>query len=358
MAEDEEKQKSQRIVLLNSLVSRSTCRAQGQTPPTAYGSDLMKVIEDRWKKGWAVEYYGADKDHEHDDDDDKRIKNGQGTDYVRLRDLKFDETKDHIYATALFEYLDTTVSKFAVVNYTTFEGHEISGKTHDRGAVTAHVVARFPKGHLHDDGKYRCTIESVHGVTRGDIEMLLCRQLRRYAKSEQLMFTGENKKGKKQDYRYTPKLELFADVGRKLDVAVSGTGELSGMLFTKRHDKQSTGTQQAVAHQDFLADVRIYVGANQGPPTPAAKLGWAEKIQSYYRNLGYTTKVYFRHASGGIVSGDLHKSVNAAADLLMCQRTHVFLEKPPKNWVAAIEPEIAANMRTLVDEEELWEHLK
>jgi hypothetical protein len=355
MADDSNKQ-HQRIILLNTLVSRSTTHARSHTPPTDRGGDLLQILEDRRSKGWALEYCGKIKDVETDEDDDlKRIKAGQGHDYIRLCKLTFLESGDFEYATGLVEYLDTTVSKFAVVDYQTFEGHELTGKQRERGAVTAHFMARMPKESVHDDGKYRCVIEVVNGITRSDIEMLVCRQLRRFAKASSLTFTGE-KKGKPHEYRYTPKLELFADVGRKLDVAVSGEGQLSGMLFTKRKEKQSTADKTAVAHEDFLADVKVYVGASQGPLDPQEKLGWAERIQADFRLRGYDTKVYFRHANGGLSTGELHKSVTAATDLLMCQREHILLEEPPKNWVSDIQPDVAAKMREILDKDSLWLH--
>ena len=292
MADEKQKDQHQRIILLNTLVSRSVTRSRDHTAPTDRGIDPLQVLADRHTKGWVLEYCGAVKDADTPDEDDdaKRIKAGEGRDYIRLCELTFEETADFYYATGLVEYLDATVSKFAVVDFHTFQGHEISGKARERGACTAHFLVRMPKENVNDHGKYRCAIEAVHGITRSDIEMLLCRQLRRYAKSVSLSFPGENKKGKSQEYRYTPKLELFSDVGRKLDVAISGQGELSGLLFTKRHDKQSTAGQTAVKHEDFIADVRIFVGANQGPANPAEKLNWAERIQSDFRLRGYETK--------------------------------------------------------------------
>lgn len=353
---DNPKAEHQRIVLLNTLVSRSTTHARNHIPPTDKGSDLLRILEDRRLKGWALEYCGRIKDVELDEEDEaKRIKDGQGHDYIRLCKLVFEDSGDFEYVTGLVEYLDTTVSKFAVVDYQTLQGHELTGKQRERGAVTAHFMVRIPKEDVHDDGKYRCAIEVVNGITRSDIEMLLCRQLRRFAKATSLTFTGE-RKGKPHEYKYTPKLELFADVGRKLDVAVSGEGQLSGMLFTKRKEKQSTADKTDVAHEDFLADVKVFVGANQGPPDPQEKLNWAERIQTDFRLRGYDTKVYFRHANGGLSTGELHKSVSAATDLLMCQREHISLAEPPKNWAPDIQSEIAAKMREILDKSSLWLH--
>lgn len=347
----------QRIILLNTLLSRSTTRVRNQIAPAERGIDLLKVLEARRTKKWAVEYFGADEE----DDEEKRIEAGKGHDYIRLCHLRFEETKDYDYVTGLVEFMDASISKFAVVDYETFKGHEISGeKSSERGATAAHIVVRLPKDHLHDSGEYRCAVEAVHGITRSDIEVLFCRQLRRDADYLGLTFTAEVRKGlkvEKRDYRYTPRLELVADVGRSL-ATISGSGDLYGMIFTKRRDKQSTAGPVAAAHEDFVADVRIYVGANQGPPNPQDRLNWAERIQNDFSLRGFDTKILFRHANGGVVSGDVHKSVNAAADLLMCQREHISLEKQPKSWVSTIQSEIADKMRAIVDEDALWERRK
>ena len=55
-----------------------------------------------------------------------------------------------------------------------------------------------------------------------------------------------------------------------------------------------------------------------------------------------------------MTSGDLHKSVNAAADILMCQREHISLKEPPKNWVATVDPVISGHMREILDKDALW----
>ena len=52
-----------------------------------------------------------------------------------------------------------------------------------------------------------------------------------------------------KEYRYNPRLELFADIGRRIDFALSGGRELAHMTFTKRAEKTSIGRH----HQSYLA---------------------------------------------------------------------------------------------------------
>lgn len=344
-----------RIILLNTMISRSTTRAKMYDAPIVPAFDLFKVLEARRKKGIAVEYFGAD-DH---DDDVARMAAGAGHDYVRLCHLRLDndEAEDYLYVTGLVEYLDSTTQSFPVADFETFQGHEITGNKRDRGVTACHFVVRLPRVDEYQDGKYRCAIEAVHGITRKDIEALLCRQLRRYASEDELSFDEVVRiKGRDvvKSYRYTPRLDLAADVGRKLDTALKGTGELSSMIFTKRHEKETTGAGSAVEHEEFLADIEVRVSASQGPANPEDRLSWAEKIQAKYRQLGYDSKIYFRHVNGGFFSGEVHKAIAGAADLLMCQREHISLAKPPKKWVATIQSEIAEKMRELVDNDALW----
>ena len=97
------------------------------------------------------------------------------------------------------------------------------GADEERGALSAHVVVRLPI-EQYDDGSYRCAIEAVHSIPRRVIENFLCRQLRRQAAADELEFSVKQfgKKGKivERNYRYYPRLELFADIGRKIDFAL------------------------------------------------------------------------------------------------------------------------------------------
>ena len=96
-------------------------------------------------------------------------------------------------------------------------------------------------------------IEAVHSIPRRVIEKVLCRQLRRQAAADELEFSVKQfgKKGKivERNYRYYPQLELFADIGRKIDFALWGGRELAHMTFTKRSEKQ-IGKPTSLEHKD------------------------------------------------------------------------------------------------------------
>jgi hypothetical protein len=171
----------------------------------------------------------------------------------------------------LFEFVDASKRSFSVVDMGKLTGREISGESEERGSLSAHVVVRLPIKQ-YDDGSYRCAIEVTPHITRSAIEQFLCRQLRRQASADELTFTAEvsDKKGGviEKRYRYNPRLELFADIGRKLDFALSGGRELTHMTFTKRSEKKSIGKPTAVDHRDIVADVEFKVAAKQGPRRP------------------------------------------------------------------------------------------
>src|SRR5580698_4514067 len=185
MADEE---KHDRIVLLNTMLSYSTSRAPSSVDAPVLGAlESLKAIDARRKKGWAVEFIGMDEKTLHDDKDGKkdtrneeeyeaaRFKAGAGHHFVRLRALRLEDTDDYVYATLLIEAIDMNDRTFAVVNTETFDGREISAEGKERGSAAAHVVVRIPQHGAHDDGKYRCAIETVHPITRTDIATLLNR---------------------------------------------------------------------------------------------------------------------------------------------------------------------------------------
>jgi len=360
---------NQRIVLLNTMISRSTTRARDHDPPTIGALECLNILESRRKKKWAVEFFGVDEratsggnneEQNAAELEDARLKQGEGHDCIRLRHMRLEEVGEFVYATLLVESIDVNARSFPVVHMETYDGREISGETKERGASTAHIVVRIPKQGIYDDGKYRCAIESVHPITRAEIETLLCRQLRRHSDGEEWTFTVHVNKGKKSEqknYRYTPRLELNADVGRGLNVGVEDRIP-THMVFIKRAEKQTIGKGTAIDHEEFLADVQLRISASQGPADPADRRTWMQQIQDWYRQRDYEVRLYFRHANGGIIGGDVHKAIAGAADLLMCSREHISLTKPPKRWVSTINGEIATALRELVDRDELWEHAK
>ncbi len=350
----------QRFVLLNRLVSRSSTRArQEHHLPTHGAEELLRLVEARLQAGLAVEFLNC-VDHR---DETVRIANGQGHDFIRMRQIAFSEGERARYATLLIEHVDSRVRSFPVVHTVTYRGRELAGDDEERGASASHLVVRLPLSGAYDDGAYRCAIEAVPGgVTRGLIETSLCRQLRRHCTAEGWTFSAttydRRKKPKTQEYKYHPKLELHADVGRKLGEIVAGGRTLTHMLFTKRSEKQSIGEPTSVKHQDFLADIEIKVSAKQAPADPEEKAGWLASIRQTYEERGFETKLYYRYAQGGLLAGSLHHDVAGATDLLICPKEIIFLTEQPKRWRDTICPEISAQMMALVDRETLWERAR
>ena len=76
----------QRIVLLNRLITRSVTRAPEPIKTPAHGAlDLLKIIEKRREKKTAIEFIdGLD-----DDNEVTRAKNGEGCNFLRLRQCRF-----------------------------------------------------------------------------------------------------------------------------------------------------------------------------------------------------------------------------------------------------------------------------
>jgi hypothetical protein len=353
----------QRFVLLNRLVSRSTSHApEEHRPPFLSAAEALEVIDQRRKKGWAIEYFGL---HESAADsergDDARIKRGKGHDFLWLRQLRFEEKAAWRFAILLFEFVDQSKRSFSVVDTLKLTGREISGENDERGSRSAHVVIRFPIKQ-YDDGSYRCAIEVAHSITRGDIENFFCRQLRRQSSADESTFSARSvdKKGKAIDktYRFTPRLELFSDIGRKLDFALSGGRELSYMTFTRRSERRSIGKSTAVMHEDVIADVEYKVSAKQGPDDPKERLRWLGNVRSHFESIGYESRMYYRNLGGGILSGQVHQALAGATDLVMCQKELISLTRSPKDWYREIDPEIADQLVALANADQLWERTK
>ena len=362
-----------RIVLLNTMLSFSTGRAGSHEPPTLGALESLKMLDARRKKGSAVEFIGLDekplgkfKDSEQSEQEWEaaRLKFGAGHDFVRLSAMRFHESEEddgYVYATLLVETADAKSRTFAVVNVDSFEGREITADAKERGSASAHIVVRIPKDGISDTGKYRCAIETVHPITRSEIEALLCRQLRRAADTGNLTFPvkAEKKEGgfETKNYRFNPRLELVADVGRRLSAGAAG-GILSHIVVTKRSEKLTVGKGTVTDHEEVEADIHFTISGSQGPDDPGQRRTWATGVADWLRGQGHEVKFYFRHANGRIEGGALHKAIAGATDLLMCPRTQITLKKAPKTWVSSINSEVETALRELVDRDELWERSK
>jgi len=353
----------QRFVLLNRLVSRSATRApEEHKPPMIPGAQLLEAIERRRSSGSAIEFLGlVETERDAEKGDKARIRSGKGHDFILLRQMKFEERSPWKFATLLLEFVDESRRSFSVVHTQNLTGREIAGADEERGSRSTHMVVRLPIKQ-YDDGSYRCAIEVAHSIPRNAIEHFLCRQLRRQAAQDGLTFgvklAGKKGKSVEREYRYNPKLELFADIGRKIDFALSGGRELAHMTFTKRSEKQSIGKPTTVAHQDLYADVELKVSAKQGPEGPAERIAWLSAVRSAYEMRGYETRMYYRHLNGGILSGQVHHALAGATDLVMCQKELISLKREPKEWYPKIDNEINEQMITLLSTDDLWERTK
>ncbi|NIX75199.1 hypothetical protein [Microvirga terricola] len=348
---------NQRFVILNRLVSRSKTRApQEHHAPTLGLLELAQILDMRRKNGWAIEYLNS-----LDDDDEKvRASNGQGHDFIWLRDLSLQITPEATYVIFLIEFVDQRQKSFSVVHTKNLMGRDIAGVAEERGASSAHVVVRVPSGDAYEDGSYRCAIESVpSGVSRKLLEIFLCRQLRRYAKATELTFSvtthKRGKKPKEVSYRYSPQIQLMADVGRKLGALATQQRTLSQMVFTKRSEKKTIAGATDVIHQDILTDIEVRVSAKQAPADSEEKRSWISSIIQTFEMQGYDTKLYYRHIGGGLIAGEIHQDLDGAADLLICPKEIIFLSQTPRRWHSTVCGETVAQMKALVDRDALWE---
>jgi hypothetical protein len=138
----------------------------------------------------------------------------------------------------------------------------------------------------------------------------------------------------------------------------AGTGgkELSQMTFSKRSEKQSIGGKDHVKEHELFADVELRINAKQGPADPKERASWLTGVRSYFEERGYVTKLTYRHlASGGILSGNVHKALAGAADLVMCPKELMSLKHGLRDWYAEIDDEIEEQMATFLNKDQLWE---
>lgn len=345
---------NQRIVLLTRLISRSISHAPREhKPPIIAGAELFDIVGKRQKRGFAVEFLGADDDK----DDTTRLKKGAGHDCFRLSQFRIDREGGARFVVMLFEFIDDTQKSFPLVDLETFAGREISGKDLERGACSAHVVVRLPDNGGFDDGNYRCAFEMVSPITRAAVERFVNRQIRRDGDYE-FSVTSVDKKSKRQvskDYRYYGRFDLVADWSRTLTHTGPGGKTLSQLVFTKRHEKQSIGQQTSVKHEEVVADIEVRISGKQAPTDPDERAGWVTRLRNNWETRGFQTKLYYRYASGGVVGGNLHRDLENASDLMLCPREFITLSKPPKRWTEKLNSEVVSKLKETLRKEELWQ---
>ncbi|MGH7047748.1 MAG: hypothetical protein ACREE2_15315 [Stellaceae bacterium] len=372
---------NQRFILLNRLISISKTRARLYTAPTHGAVELLEMLDKRRTRKVAIEYEGL-KEGEDYSDEGKRLAEGAGHNFLRLREMRWEGAADETrYVALLFEHINQDLRSFPVVHTTTFQGREIEGEAEERGATAAHVLVRLPPESALNLGTYRCAIEAVPAINRSSIERFLSRQLRReVAVSGGWTFsvteTGRGKRPITKEFKYSPRLELYADVGRKFSGDLTDGRILTSMVFTKRKERQAIGRAAEIAHEDViaqvgfvttstaptdpeasvLADVEYRVSANQGPSEPAEKRSWVSSVRKHFEDQGYESRLYFRHVTGGpMFAGDVHPAIAGASDLLICPKEVISFSKPSKQWRPEVDPEAIEKMKEILDNDSLWE---
>ena len=346
-----------RHVLLNHMVSSSSTQASQENHPPIHGAkELLEILDDRRKLGFGIEYIDADDG----DDERKRAANGSGRDFVRLKDYSHTAQGDYQYIGLLFELADYEIKSLSVVHTKTLAGREISGEDDEVGASTAHVLVRLPGQGSYDDGSYRCAIEYIQGgISRQLIAKFIRRQLRRMARQAEWSFDVDSvdKKCKSttKHYRYWPKLELLADVGRSLKEASSEGRVLSHMLFTNRSEKREAGQRTSIKHAEYKASVDVRVNVSQGPSGIENLKNWVQGIRDDYKNRGYTSRLLYKNSIGTTIGGKVHKEIEGALDLLMCPKDPIYLASSPQRWRPDISAEVIGKLREIVDRDSLWQ---
>jgi len=72
--------------------------------------------------------------------------------------------------------------------------------------------------------------------------------------------------------------------------------------------------EKITSRAQLIADVSYAVSAKQGPDDPKERAAWLTRggVRAYYESHGYQTKMNYRHlASGGVLSGNVHKALAA-----------------------------------------------
>lgn len=344
-----------RLALLNYVLADAKTRAKSEhKAPLHSAEDMFRMLETRLQQGVAIEIF--DSDRADDEDEAVRIAGSANHDFIRLKKLQFLQKNDRQYVVMLVEAVDHTIKSMPVIHVINMNGRDLTGDENERGSSSAHVILRMPSLGQYDDGKYRCVIESVAGISRKRIELLFNRQLRRFAKATDMTFDvempGKRKAILRKTYKYSPALQLAASVGRD---AFGKGQELSTMVFTRRSEKQKIASQTAIIQEEVLADVELRISATQGPADPGEKRNWLNALRNHYEKLGYTTKLYFRHiGSGQKFGGAVHKSLETAADIMLCSREEIATRHPPSKWVDDIQPDVRDAMIAILDRDELW----
>jgi hypothetical protein len=340
------------------MVARSVSKAPNHAKaPIPSGASMFEAIDERRRANSAIEFFGtSDLERDADETEEDRITRCAGLNFIWLRDLKSHQRDGFRYVELLLEYIDQRKTSFSVVDTANLNGRDLSGHENERGCVSTHVVIRLPVVAL-DTGDYRCIIEVAHSINRGMIEQFLCRQLRRWAQDEELTFdvpVPDPKRGNViKPYRFNPRMELHADVGRNVGFATGAGSEISYLTFTKSSEKQSIAGKTHVIHDEFLAQVQLKVSAKQGPTDPQERYQWMNNLRTYYQQRGYKTKLSFRHLNGAMITGTLPDALAGASDLMICSKDVIAL-KSTRDWYSAINRDVVNQMAALLDKDSLW----
>ncbi len=347
---------NQRMVLLNHLVSRSITKNRNEEEPPTHGAEeLFRIIEQRFQRGWTIEFSNEDSES----NENLRLVKNQGKHYWRIKEIKHQINRDKSATVILLiEYFDADRTHFHVVNPADFSGRSIAGTGLERGACTAHVCVLLPPPGRYDDGEYRCVIEVVPQITRSAIQHLLSRQIRRQCDLEEWSYEVNrvDRRGKKQTktYRYHPRLELRADVGRNIQSAQVGR-VLKNLVFTNTSAKMNTGGSTHKIHEEFTANVQIKISTKDGPKDPGLLAKWVSNIKNYHEKIGYKTRLSFGSADGSHDVGAVAGALEGATDILMCPREVVTFQTAREIWEPFVQPSVVSSLQELLNKDELWQ---
>ncbi len=343
------------VVLLNRLLSKSVTTARRQTAPPHGGEELLDIIANQHKLGFAFEAFGPGDT----DDEGERLQIAGDHDHIGLRDFRKEITPDAVFYTLLIEYVNASQKSFPVVNRATRVGRELAGDEDERGVAAIHVVVKLPASGFPDDGDYRCAIEYSPNVRRLDVEKLLCRQLKRVAARDNWIFQvgrigSRGRPVKADEFKYRARLELAADVGRAMGFS-GAKRQLAQIVFTKKLSKQEIHGPTHVKFDTVLADLEVKVSGKQAPEDEDEKRTWLSSLRQHYENIGYSTRLMFRYAGGGTMSGEVDKAVAGAVDLIMCPKEYVSLEAERPKWCSQIDMPFADKLKALLSDDSLWQ---
>ena len=342
----------ERHVFLNYMFARSkTMAPREHTPPMHGARELFHLLGQRFANGNAIVFLSA----EESEDPDETKASQEKSSAVRFRRFGWYENDHHNYLALLVEHIDHLEKTFPVVHRQSFVGRDLQADAEERGSATAHVVVRIPKQGDYDVGEYRTAIEVVHGTSRRIIETLINRLLREMSADWTFSVEMKDPRGRRiqKIYKYRPRLELNADIGRSL-LGGPRNSTLTHMVFTKRSEKLNTGQETEVEQIDVIGDIEYNISASQAPEDAEERKGWLTKVREKYESLGFKSKLYFRHNAGFTLRAGVRHDESSAADMLLCPKEIVSIDDIERRWRDDMSVATLKALFALLDRDDLW----